>query len=114
MTRDEFVGKYKVGDTIEYGLGSSVKILFIGGQKFYGLSIEYSLEHAYPFEEDWRKVQTPKLPSEEIIKYGRIYSAPGNTTMNLQSSAEYANDRIDDILKWLDKNWPNVQMKGEK
>lgn len=106
MNRDEFVKKFKVGDTIECGLDSSVKILLIGEQGFYGLNVEYSLEHAYPFDENWTKVQTPKLPSEEINQIRMAdtidaYAVP-------YSPAEKA------IIVWLDKNWPNVQMKGEK
>lgn len=106
MTRNEFVEKFKVGDTIEYERGSSVKILFIAEQGFYGLNIDYSKEYKYMFDGNWTKVQTPKLPSEEINQIRMAdtidaYAVP-------YSPAEKA------IIVWLDKNWPKVQMKGEK
>lgn len=103
MTRDEFVEKFKVGDTIEYTRGSSVKILFIAEQGFYGLNVDSSQEHRYLFDGDWTKVKTPSEEINQIRMADTIdaYAVP-------YSPAEKA------IIVWLDKNWPKVQIKGEK
>ena len=106
MTRDEFVEKFKVGDVIETTNLSSITVLHIGNERFFGRWGKSSCEVSVSFSSDWKKVSTPKLPSEEINQIRMAdtidaYAVP-------YSPAEKA------IIVWLDKNWPNVQMKGEK
>lgn len=115
MTPEEFKREFRIGDTIKIfnsALGRSqgpIEIKYIGEKSFVGKHIlgnEVSLLQ----NDDWIEVKPTRLPSEEIKEkiVGHI-DAIGPTSSSgsipINKSADYANNRIDAILNWLDENW---------
>lgn len=98
MTPAEFKERFNVWDVVKSTEFTSIKIKFIGEDKFFGKGLlNLSKDNAYEFHHDWVKVEPEKKPSEEIFK--NIHPAMDTGVIARE------------IIRWLDENWPKVAKK---
>lgn len=111
MTPEEFKKKFKVGDIItDKNYPNDFIILMLGDTRFFAREIgEGCFEASYPYELEWKKVESKKKPSEEIK--AKIISLGYNASdlMDVQSLAH----GFHLILEKLDDIWDKKQNIGE-